>query len=229
MYWNIQPYHLYAQHLQPNKPLALHYVCTEIVPYNKAGNFTSRYIYLKNPLPWPGQQTVFSDTHNVDDFTMTSVLYYLWFYAKLEQCAREACACLFCVITWPRQTIWLIGQSGSPEITTTQTSTCIRMERRVPDSTSLHSSITEEDLEDARQRLLLHQEENGTEYTTPLPPHQPVRNQTQYGSVSTIQSSQTTRPPATSKSYRLPFLILLVFDFGLIVFLSIICSVVGNT
>lgn len=133
------------------------------------------------------------------------------------------------VITWPRQTIWLIGQSGSPEITTTQTSTCIRMERRVPDSTSLHSSITEEDLEDARQRLLLHQEENGTEYTTPLPPHQPVRNQTQYGSVSTIQSSQTTRPPATSKSYRLPFLILLVFDFGLIVFLSIICSVVGNT
>ena len=120
-----------------------------------------------------------------------------------------------------------IGRSGSSEVTTTQTSTCIGMERRVPDSTSLRSSITEEDLEDARQRLLLHQEEDGTEYTTPLPPHQPVRNQTQYGSVSTIQSSQTTRPPATPKRYRLPFLILLVFDFGLIVFLSIICSVVG--
>ena len=121
-----------------------------------------------------------------------------------------------------------IGQSYSPEIATTSTCRCIRMERRVPDSTSLRSSITEEDLEDARQRLLLHQEEDDAEYTTPLPPHQPVRSQAQYGSVSTIQSSQTTRPP-NPKRYRLPFLILLVFDFGLIVFLSIICSVVGNT
>ena len=102
------------------------------------------------------------------------------------------------------------------------------MERRVPDSTSLRSSITEEDLEDARQRLLLHQEEDDTEYTTPLPPHQPARSQAQYGSVSTVQSSQATRP-LKPKRYRLPFLILLVFDFGLIVFLSIICSVVGNT
>ena len=149
---------------------------------------------------------------------------------------------LFCEITWPSQHLVISLRSCSTrrlsrsehrsellfEITTSSTSTCIRMERRVPDSTSLRSSITEEDLEDARQRLLLHQEEDDTEYTTPLPPHQPARSQAQYGSVSTIQSSQATRPPKP-KRYRLPFLILLVFDFGLIVFLSIICSVVGNT
>ena len=129
---------------------------------------------------------------------------------------------------WHGTYIYGVGQSFSPEITTSSTFTCIRMERRVPDSASLRSSITEEDLEDARQRLLLHQEEDDTEYTTPLPPHQPARSQAQYGSVSTIQSSQATRP-SNPKRYRLPFLILLVFDFGLIVFLSIICSVVGNT
>lgn len=101
------------------------------------------------------------------------------------------------------------------------------MERRVVDSTSLRSSGTDEDLEEARQRLLAHQEENGAGYTAPLSQHQQRDNQTRYGSVSTLQSSPAKKTPSM-KRYRLPFLILLVFDWGLVVFLSIICSVVSN-
>jgi len=97
------------------------------------------------------------------------------------------------------------------------------MERRVVDSTSLRSSGTDEDLEEARQRLLVHQEENGAGYTAPLPQHQQRDNQTRYGSVSTLQSSPAKKTPSM-KRYRLPFLILLVFDWGLVVFLSIIAQ-----
>ena len=51
----------------------------------------------------------------------------------------------------------------------------------------------------------------------------PVTHNTQYGSVSDGSSLPSTgRNKPKRKRYRLPFLILLVFDFGLVVFLSII-------
>ena len=51
----------------------------------------------------------------------------------------------------------------------------------------------------------------------------PVTHNTQYGSVSDGSSLPSTgRNNPKKKRYRLPFLILLVFDFGLVVFLSII-------
>lgn len=102
---------------------------------------------------------------------------------------------------------------------------------------SLGSSITEGDLEEARQRLLEHQydreynTEPVTETEPPLAvphghrtqlPHMPLRDGN-YGSVSTLQSIQQ-KPAPRIKRYRIPFLILLVFDFGMVIFLSIICS-----
>ena len=48
-----------------------------------------------------------------------------------------------------------------------------------------------------------------------------VVHNTQYGSVSSTTPS--TRHKPKSKRYRMPFLILLVFDCGLVAFLSIIC------
>lgn len=48
-----------------------------------------------------------------------------------------------------------------------------------------------------------------------------VTHNTQYGSVSSSVPSSRSKP--RSKRYRLAFLILLGFNFGLIVFLSIIC------
>lgn len=106
---------------------------------------------------------------------------------------------------------------------------------------SLGSSITEGDLEEARQRLLEHQydHEYDTEpvteteptlavphgHRTQLPPA-PLRDGN-YGSVSTLQSIQQ-KPAPRIKRYRIPFLILLVFDFGMVIFLSIICSQVGQ-
>ena len=99
------------------------------------------------------------------------------------------------------------------------------------DSTSLpSSSATDDDLEEARQRLLVHQEENGRpEYTAPLPQRQPCDNQTRYGSVSTLQSTTQAKRAPTNKRFRLPFFIILVFDWGLVIFLSIICSVVSSS
>lgn len=98
----------------------------------------------------------------------------------------------------------------------------------------------ERDLEEARQRLVLHrydQDERHTEavLSTPttlehhrehgLPPTQ-LRNGS-YGSVSTLQSIQQKAPPKV-KRYRIPFLILIAFDFGMVIFLSIICSEVSQ-
>ena len=103
---------------------------------------------------------------------------------------------------------------------------------------SLGSSITEGDLEEARQRLLEHHydHEYNTEPVTETEPTLAVPHRTQlpptplrdgnYGSVSTLQSIQQ-KPAPRIKRYRIPFLILLVFDFGMVIFLSIICSEVG--
>lgn len=103
------------------------------------------------------------------------------------------------------------------------------------ESRSLGSSITEGDLEEARQRLLEHQYDHDdqtepvteTEPTLAAPhrirlPPTPLRDGN-YGSVSTLQSIQQ-KPAPRNKRYRIPLLILLVFDFGMVVFLSIICS-----
>lgn len=139
---------------------------------------------------------------------------------------------------------------------------------------SYHSSVTDDDLEEARQRLLAHQYDqdaevnhtdqltngglyqagrngglyqavpngglyeagpNGGLYqagTTGLPPpvtvEPPTDNQSRvsrYGSVSTTASNAAQKKPPHGKRYRLPLLILLGFDWGLVVFLSIICWV----
>ena len=107
------------------------------------------------------------------------------------------------------------------------------------ESRSLGSSITEGDLEEARQRLLEHQydHEYQTEPVTEIEPTLAVPHRTRlpstplrdgnYGSVSTLQSIQQKSAPKT-KRYRIPFLILLVFDFGMVIFLSIICTEVGK-
>ena len=108
------------------------------------------------------------------------------------------------------------------------------------DSRSRSSSISiERDLEEARQRLVLHQydqEECNTEndvhvrtalehpHGSGLPPT-PLRHGN-YGSVSTLQSIQQKAPPKV-KRYRIPFLVLIAFDFGMVIFLSIICSEVS--
>ena len=104
---------------------------------------------------------------------------------------------------------------------------------------SLGSSITEGDLEDARQRLLEHQYvlEYNTEPVTEIEPTLAVPHRAQlpptplrdgnYGSVSTLQSIQQ-KPAPKIKRYRIPFLILLAFDFGMVIFLSVICSEVGQ-
>ena len=118
---------------------------------------------------------------------------------------------------------------------------------------SYHSSITDDDLEEARQRLLAHQYDqeaednhqaednhpdqlpNGRLYqagTRGLPPPVVVEplpdNQSRvsrYGSLSTTASNTTQKKTSQMKRYRLPLLILLGFDWGLVVFLSIICWV----
>ena len=108
------------------------------------------------------------------------------------------------------------------------------------DSRSRSSSVSiERDLEEARQRLVLHQydqDECNTEnevhvrtglehpHGSGLPPT-PLRNGN-YGSVSTLQSIQQKAPPKV-KRYRIPFLVLMAFDFGMVIFLSIICSEVS--
>ena len=97
---------------------------------------------------------------------------------------------------------------------------------------SLASSATEGDLEEARQRLLEHHcaEEavnDGLQSTLESThrnglPAPPLRDRN-YGSVSTLQSIQQKVTPKI-KRYRIPFLILIAFDFGMVIFLSIICS-----
>ena len=103
------------------------------------------------------------------------------------------------------------------------------------ESRSLGSSTTEGDLEEARQRLLEHQYDHeyhtdpvnevqptlAVPHRTRLPPT-PLRDGN-YGSVTTLQSIQQ-KPAPRIKRYRIPFLILLAFDFGMVIFLSIICS-----
>ena len=104
---------------------------------------------------------------------------------------------------------------------------------------SLASSATEGDLEEARQRLLEHhcaeeelyyqteavndglQSTLGSTHRNGLPAP-PLRDRN-YGSVSTLQSIQPKVTPKI-KRYRIPFLILIAFDFGMVIFLSIICS-----
>ena len=95
---------------------------------------------------------------------------------------------------------------------------------------SLPSSTTEGDLEEARQRLLEHhydQEEHSTdpanEATCRNGSHPVLLRDGNYGSVSTLQSIQQRDSPKI-KRYRIPFLILVAFDFGMVIFLSIICS-----
>ena len=114
---------------------------------------------------------------------------------------------------------------------------------------SYHSSGTDDDLEEARQRLLAHQYEPDTEpEETPLaiPPgvyqRGPLENGaparilitepsnadnnsrgSRYGSVSAYPPQRKPHPRV--KRYRLPLLILLGFDWGLVVFLSVICFV----
>ena len=99
------------------------------------------------------------------------------------------------------------------------------------------NSATEEDLEGARQRLLEHQYDQDAHHTEPVNEIQPATLEIpyqngvpppplrggNYGSVSTLQSAQQ-KTPTKIKRYRLPFLILLAFDFGMVIFLSIICS-----
>ena len=100
-----------------------------------------------------------------------------------------------------------------------------QMAQTAPDSSSLQSSGTEEDLKEARRRLLAEDDHHYTpgslrpSHYGSVPPLLPV-------SADTYPSS---RRKSTRKRYRLPFLILLVFDWGLVVFLSIICSEVSDT
>lgn len=97
-------------------------------------------------------------------------------------------------------------------------------------TTETGSSTTEGDLEEARQRLLEHHHEQD-EYSTEPADESTYRNglhpallrDGNYGSVSTLQSIQQKDSPKI-KRYRIPFLILVAFDFGMVIFLSIICS-----
>ena len=105
-------------------------------------------------------------------------------------------------------------------------------------STESRTSTADGDLEEARQLLLEHQYVQNELYdpepvnevlptTLGSPRHngllpQPLRDGN-YGSVSTLQSIQQ-KPAPKIKRYRIPFLILLAFDFGMVIFLSIICS-----
>ena len=98
-------------------------------------------------------------------------------------------------------------------------------------------SVVEDGLEEARQRLLMHQDDQDSDDDKdqgpavvgrglPFIPEAPptvLTQTTRYGSVSTLQSNQQ-RKVVRGKRYRLAFLILLAFDLGLIVFLSIICT-----
>ncbi len=121
---------------------------------------------------------------------------------------------------------------------------------------STRGSMTDEDLEVARQRLLQAQaedEEPEVSSIAPLlPPHEPpyqggvangvphttvlIDNQSpgnndnqsrtsRYGSMSTTISTQ--RKTVNEKRYRLPLLILLGFDWGIVIFMSIICFVLN--
>lgn len=143
-------------------------------------------------------------------------------------------------------------------------STTIQQDKMASYQSSYHSSVTDDDLEEARQRLLAHQyhqdtedsEPNLTRHRTPYqangvdiprelprdvlgnpnpPPtvvvdHLTADNQSRgsrYGSVSTTVSVTTPqkRVPTQWRRYRLPLLILLAFNWGLVVFLSLICWV----
>lgn len=98
------------------------------------------------------------------------------------------------------------------------------MADHAPDaSSSLRSLITEDNLEEASQRLLAddQRDDGGIESYAPHHGHRPA----QYGSVATGNLSRKRAP--RSKRYRLPFLILLAFEWGLVVFLSIICTKVS--
>ncbi len=121
---------------------------------------------------------------------------------------------------------------------------------------SVRSFVTDEDLEVARQKLLLAQaEDEDPEISSIAPllpesesppmlyqghqeavnggPHRTVAIETplpdnhsrtsRYGSVSMSVSNRRKTP--LDKRYRLPLLILLGFDWGMVVFLSIICFV----
>lgn len=121
---------------------------------------------------------------------------------------------------------------------------------------SVRSSVTDEDLEVARQRLLLAQaEEEDPEISSIAPllsqsesppmlypgegvnggPRRTVAIEapipdnhsrtSRYGSVSTTVSNHRSKTVSGQKRYRLPLLILLGFDWGMVVFLSIICFV----
>ncbi len=92
--------------------------------------------------------------------------------------------------------------------------------------------VTEAELEQARARLLAHQEYEETESEGMYGNYYPGPN---YGSVPVVLPSTVIRPQSSAKKrarsrqqqrrrYRVPFLILLLFDCGLIIFLSIICS-----
>ena len=103
---------------------------------------------------------------------------------------------------------------------------------------------TDDEMEEVdTQRLLRERERATSHYATPVPvtsagvyPQLPqfvstppaaalaagqVTHNTQYGSVSSSVPSTRSKPRV--KRHRLAFLILLGFNFGLIVFLSIIC------
>ena len=108
----------------------------------------------------------------------------------------------------------------------------ICLSRMSVESRSSGGCITEEDLEEARVRLLEHQSDHtelidevepisAAPFRTELPPA--ALRDGNYGSVTTLQSIQQRTAPKI-KRYRIPFLILLAFDFGMVIFLYIICS-----
>lgn len=110
---------------------------------------------------------------------------------------------------------------------------------------SVHSSVTTmEDLEEARQRLLEHQhhqevEEEDEERTqflysqSQIPPYNGRRRLPEvhnYGAVTPRDSPAPPQAPSNqnkAKRYRLPFLIILGFDWGLVVFLSVLLAKVN--
>ena len=118
---------------------------------------------------------------------------------------------------------------------------------------SRSSMTTIEDLEELRQRLLEHQHhhEDGVQgdeddrmggyypAQSTLPVHTGITtlgvpsiysrgvpsDPPDYGTVRRVQDSQViTQPKTKAKRYRLPFLIMLGFDWGLIIFLSILLA-----
>jgi hypothetical protein len=119
------------------------------------------------------------------------------------------------------------------------------------DSSSYYSSDDEEDAlaagaERGTRRLLHARDHRSSHYATeplptataatslypqihtlatppvPLAPTMPQVTHTQYGSVSSTSLPSSTRSKPKTKRYRLPFFILLLFDCGLVIFLSII-------